>query len=426
MTSISSIRALEVLDSRGNPTLEVDVTLSDGCFGRAMVPSGASVGSSEAEELRDGEKKRFHGKGVLQAIDRIHQVIQPALAKSASLDQQAVDSLLCELDGSDDKSHLGANSTLGVSLASARAFAQASGKPLYAYLADLSEDAEVRMPVPMMNVLNGGAHANNRIDLQEFMIVPVGMPCLASAVRCGSEVFQSLKQALSADGHSTAVGDEGGFAPNLPSDDVALDYLARAISDAGYGVGSDVALALDCAATELFDNGEYLLQGQGVSFSGSEFCDYLKQLVERHPIVSIEDGLAENDWESWQTLTALLGSKTQLVGDDVFVTNRKYLGKGIELGVANSVLIKLNQIGTLSETLDVIALARSAGYRTVISHRSGDTEDTFIADLAVGTGAGQIKTGSLCRSERTSKYNRLVRIEATAENLDYRGLREII
>lgn len=427
MTGIASVRSFEVLDSRGSPTIEVEIELSDGSKGSAIVPSGASVGSSEAIELRDGDPDRFFGKGVLNAIRHVERVIQPSIVNCGSLNQRELDSALLELDGTANKSQLGANATLGVSLAFARAQASATEQPLYAHIAALCDDGDMRCPVPMMNVLNGGAHADNLIDLQEFMIIPAGMTDLASAVRCGAEVFQCLKSALSQDGHSTTVGDEGGFAPNLKSDTEALDYLARAVEDAGYQLGSEVVFGLDCAATEFCNNGEYILDGQEKSFSSTEYSAYLVNLVEKYPIVSIEDGLAEDDWDSWRELTERLGPKIQLVGDDIFVTNPKFLQKGIELGVANSILVKLNQIGTLTETLDVIGLAKSVGYKTVISHRSGDTEDTFIADLAVGTGAGQIKTGSLSRSERTSKYNRLIRIEADAADLSgYRGLREFI
>lgn len=425
MSRIAGIRALEVLDSRGSPTLEVDVSLSGGYTGSAIVPSGASVGSNEALEMRDGNPSRFFGKGVLDAIGHVHEDIQAALVGDRSFCQGELDAALQEIDGTSNKSKLGANATLGVSLAFARAQAQSANIPLYDHIARLSQTKDIRLPVPMMNVLNGGAHANNRIDLQEFMIVPTGMKDFASAIRCGSEVFHCLKKALDNDGQSTAVGDEGGFAPDLDSDASALTYLVNAVAAAGYEVGVDVHLALDCAATEFHSDGRYVLGGRNESFSATEYCDYLAELVDEYPIVSIEDGLGEDDWDSWQELTARLGTQIQLVGDDIFVTNPSYLQKGIDLGVGNSILIKVNQIGTLTETLDVIKLAKASGYKTVISHRSGDTEDTFIADLAVGTGAGQIKTGSMCRSERTSKYNRLVRIEADASHLDYRGLREI-
>lgn len=427
MSRIAGIQALEVLDSRGSPTLEVVVSLSDGSMGCAMVPSGASVGSNEALELRDGNPSRFFGKGVLDAIGHIHEEIHSALVRDQSFNQCELDSVLQEIDGTSNKSKLGANATLGVSLAFARAEAQASDTPLYKHIARLSRTEEdIRLPVPMMNVLNGGAHANNRIDLQEFMIVPTGMNEFASAIRCGAEVFHCLKNALDQDGHSTAVGDEGGFAPDLSSDESALTYLTNAVAMAGYEIGTDVCLALDCAATEFHDDDHYVLEGRNESFTTSQYCDYLVELVDKFPIVSLEDGLAEEDWEGWYELTSRLGSRIQLVGDDIFVTNPRYLQKGIDLGVGNSILIKVNQIGTLTETLEVIHLAQQSGYKTVISHRSGDTEDTFIADLAVGTGAGQIKTGSMCRSERTSKYNRLVRIEADASHLEYRGLAEII
>lgn len=426
MSRIADIRALEVLDSRGSPTLEVDVSLTDGALGSATVPSGASVGSNEAIELRDGNPTRYFGKGVQAAISHVHKEIRTALVGDRSFSQNELDSVLQEIDGTRNKSRLGANATLGVSLAFARAEAQAANIPLYEHIANLSETKDTRLPVPMMNVLNGGAHANNRIDLQEFMIVPTGMNDFASAIRCGAEVFHCLKNALDQDGHSTAVGDEGGFAPDLSSDASALTYLTNAVATAGYEIGTDVCLALDCAATEFHDNGCYVLGGRNESFTPTQYCDYLVELVDKHPIVSVEDGLAEDDWDTWQELTARIGSRIQLVGDDIFVTNPTYLQKGINQQVGNSILIKVNQIGTLTETLEVIQLAKSSGYKTVISHRSGDTEDTFIADLAVGTGAGQIKTGSLCRSERTSKYNRLVRIEADASHLEYRGLEEIV
>ena len=426
MSRIADIRALEVLDSRGSPTLEVDVSLTDGALGSATVPSGASVGSNEAIELRDGNSARYFGKGVLAAISHVHNEIRTALVGDRSFSQYELDSVLQEIDGTSNKSRLGANATLGVSLAFARAEAQAANIPLYEHIANLSGTGDTHLPVPLMNVLNGGAHANNRIDLQEFMIVPTGMEDFASAIRCGAEVFHCLKNALDQDGHSTAVGDEGGFAPDLSSDASALTYLTNAVATAGYEIGTDVCLALDCAATEFHDNGRYVLRGRNEFFTPSQYCDYLVDLVDKHPIVSVEDGLAEDDWDTWQELTARIGSRIQLVGDDIFVTNPTYLRKGINQQVGNSILIKVNQIGTLTETLEVIQLAKSSGYKTVISHRSGDTEDTFIADLAVGTGAGQIKTGSLCRSERTSKYNRLVRIEADASHLEYRGLEEIV
>lgn len=426
MTTIAALRGFEVLDSRGSPTLEVEVELDDGTLGSATIPSGASVGSEEALELRDGDPDRFLGKGVRKAIRHVEQEIQRSLLKTGSLKQRELDNTLLEIDGTQDKSRLGANATLGVSLAFARAHANALGQPLYTHIAELCASEDMRMPVPMMNVLNGGAHANNPIDLQEFMIVPAGMSDMASAVRCGAEVFQCLKRNLETDGHSTAVGDEGGFAPNLESDEEALEFLKGAISDAGYQLGSDVVLALDCAATEFHTDDGYVLRGFEKPLSGDAYCSHLEELAAKYPIVSIEDGLAEDDWDAWQTMTQRMGSRMQLVGDDIFVTNPKFLQRGIDCGVANSILVKVNQIGTLTEALDVIALAKTAGYRTVISHRSGDTEDTFIADLAVGTGAGQIKTGSLCRSERTSKYNRLVRIEAEAAGLSgYRGLQEI-
>ena len=423
MSSIASIGALELLDSRGNPTLEAVVTLASGVTGRAMVPSGASVGSGEAIELRDGDA-RFHGKGVTAAVANITSRIAPLLQARRELDQFEVDTCMIEYDGTTNKSELGANSILAVSMAFARAQAVERELPLYKHIADLCECDEMRMPVPLMNVLNGGAHANNNLDIQEFMIVPVGASDIGSAIRCGSEVFHALRKALDEDGHSTAVGDEGGFAPNLQYTADALDYLCQAVALAGYTIGSEVVFALDCAATEFQQDGRYALKGEDSSCSGSEFCELLKNLVVHYPIVSIEDGLAEGDWENWKELTTLLGNSVQLVGDDIFVTNPTYLERGISNGVANSILVKVNQIGTLTETFKVMRIARAAGYSTVISHRSGETEDTFIADLAVGTGAGQIKTGSLSRSDRTAKYNQLLRIDAEASHAGYRGLRE--
>ena len=423
MSSVANIRALELLDSRGNPTIEAVVTLASGASGSALVPSGASVGSAEAIELRDRDA-RFHGKGVAAAVANITTRIAPLLQAKSELDQTDVDSIMIDCDSTTNKSELGANAILGVSLAFARAQATELGIPLYEHIARMFECTEMRMPVPLMNVLNGGAHANNNLDIQEFMIVPIGAPDIGTAIRCGSEVFHMLRTVLDSDGHSTAVGDEGGFAPNLQSTTEALDYLCEAISMAGYTIGSDVAFALDCAATEFHHDGRYELEGEQASYSGSEYCEQLKQLVVQYPIVSIEDGLAEGDWENWKQLTTLLGRSVQLVGDDLFVTNPTYLERGISNGVANSILVKVNQIGTLTESLNVMRIAATAGYTTVISHRSGETEDTFIADLAVGTGAGQIKTGSLSRSDRTAKYNQLIRIDAEASHAGYRGLRE--
>lgn len=423
MSAIESIDALELLDSRGNPTLETTVTLKSGAQGRALVPSGASVGSAEAIELRDGDG-RYHGNGVATAISYVKSRIAPVLQDHDEVDQSTVDSLMIELDGTANKSALGANSILSVSLAFARAQTAEQDIPLYRHLAEVFDGDEMRMPVPMMNVVNGGAHANNSLDIQEFMIVPVGVSDIASAIRCGAEVFHSLKHALHRDGHGTAVGDEGGFAPNLQSTSDVLDYLCLAVADAGYAIGRDVVFALDCAATEYYADERYELVGEGESYNSSEYCESLRQLAFKYPIVSIEDGLSEVDWQGWKELTNLLGDSMQLVGDDVFVTNPEHLKRGIRAGVANSILVKVNQIGTLSETFDVIRIAREAGYTTVISHRSGETEDTFIADLAVATGAGQIKTGSLSRSDRTAKYNQLLRIDADADHAGYRGLRE--
>ena len=400
--------------------------MESGATGSFIVPSGASVGAEEALELRDSDPQRYFGKGVQGVVDNIAQTIAPVLSSLSSVEQGLLDQTLIDLDGTERKTHLGANAILSVSGAFARAQANEQGLPLYRHLANWALTEDIRMPVPMMNVLNGGAHANNNLDIQEFMIVPVGMSDIASAIRCGAEVFQLLKRLLAENGHSTAVGDEGGFAPNLASDREALDLLIEAIGRAGYQPGSDVVLALDCAATEFYDPNNYTLKGQGQSLSGEQFSAYLQTLVDEYPIKSIEDGLAENDWASWKLLTAKLGADIQLVGDDIFVTNTKFLQRGIDSRVANAILIKLNQIGTLTETLDVMRLARSFGYHTIVSHRSGDTEDSFIADFAVGTGAGQVKTGSLCRSERVSKYNQLLRMDALSGPMEYRGLDEIL
>ncbi|MXZ56467.1 MAG: phosphopyruvate hydratase [Gammaproteobacteria bacterium] len=426
MSTIESLHAVELLDSRGNPTVETTVRLNSGAVGSFLVPSGASVGAEEAIELRDSDSHRYLGKGVQGVVSNVEQTIAPVLTSLSAVEQELLDQTLIHLDGTERKTRLGANAILSVSGAFARAQANEQGLHLYEYLANWSNNDDVRMPVPMMNVLNGGAHANNNIDIQEFMLVPVGMSDIASAIRCGAEIFQVLKQLLADEGHSTAVGDEGGFAPNLDSDRAALDFLIQAIEQAGYHPGNDVVLALDCAATEFFDSNNYVLKGQGQTLSGEQFVTYLQELVNDYPIKSIEDGLAENDWNSWKLLTERLGKDIQLVGDDIFVTNTNFLQRGIENGVANAILIKLNQIGTLTETLDVMRLAWSVGYNTIISHRSGDTEDNFIADLAVGTGAGQIKTGSLCRSERISKYNQLMRMEAQEGHMKYCGLQEIL
>jgi enolase len=407
MTEIESVFAREILDSRGQPTLEVEVALAGGSVGRASVPSGASTGSREALELRDGDPKRYLGKGVSRAVLNVNETIAPHVVGEDAADQAGVDGVLIELDGTPAKKNLGANAILGVSLACAKAAADAHGLPLYRYLGGAGART---LPVPLMNVINGGAHADNNLDIQEFMIAPVGATSFKEALRCGSEVFHTLKRLLKEKGLVTAVGDEGGFAPNLKSNAEALDFLMSAIQKAGYKPGADVALALDVAASELYENGTYALdQKRGIDSGG--MIAYLKSLADRYPIVSIEDGLAEGDWEGWRRLTQELKGSVQLVGDDVFVTNPEILRRGIDDGVANSILIKLNQIGTVTETLDAIEMAKAAAYTTVISHRSGETEDTTIADLAVAVNAGQIKTGSLSRSDRIAKYNQLLRIE---------------
>jgi len=408
MTAIIDIIGREILDSRGNPTVEVDVMLEDGAFGRAGVPSGASTGAHEAVELRDGDKARYLGKGVTKAVDGINGEIFDALAGMDAEDQRAIDAALIKLDGTKNKSRLGANAVLGVSLATAKAAAASSGLPLYRYIGGASAHV---LPVPMMNIVNGGVHADNPIDIQEFMIMPVAAPTCADAVRMGAEIFHTLKRALKDAGHSTSVGDEGGFAPNLKSADEALGFIMKAIETVGYKPGSDVMLALDCAATEYYKDGKYQLAGEGKSLDAAGMVKYLEALVRRYPIISIEDGMAEDDWTGWKALTDAIGARCQLVGDDVFVTNTERLSQGIERGIANSILVKVNQIGSLSETLDAVSMAQAAGYTAIISHRSGETEDATIADLAVATNAGQIKTGSLCRSDRLAKYNQLIRIE---------------
>ena len=419
MSSIVDVVAREILDSRGNPTVEADVLLESGVMGRAAVPSGASTGSREAIELRDGDKQRYGGKGVLKAVEVVNTEISEAIVGLDASEQAFIDRTLIDLDGTENKSRLGANAILAVSMAAARAAAEESGLPLYRYFGG---SAAMHMPVPMMNVINGGAHANNRLDLQEMMIVPVGAQSFREALRCGAEVFQALKRIIDSKGVSTAVGDEGGFAPDLPSHAAAIELLIEAISSAGYHAGRDVVLALDCAASEFYKEGRYVLESEGEQFTSAEFAGYLEQLAARYPIVSIEDGMAENDWEGWKALTGRLGSKLQLVGDDLFVTNPGILREGIRQGVANAVLIKVNQIGTLTETFTAIELAKRAGYGTVISHRSGETEDTTIADIAVGTNALQIKTGSLSRSERIAKYNQLLRIEEDlGDSVSYPG-----
>ncbi len=427
MTKIANIKAREVLDSRGNPTVEADVILEDGTLGRACAPSGASTGSREALELRDQDDSRYLGKGVRKAVDAVNSKIRDALLGKDAADQRGLDKLMLELDGTDNKANLGANAILAVSLAAAKAAAESLGKPLYAHIADLNgTSGKFSMPVPMMNILNGGEHADNNVDIQEFMVQPVAAKSFAEALRIGAEIFHSLKKVLKAQGLNTAVGDEGGFAPNLPSNEAALAVIKEAVEKAGYALGTDVTLALDCASSEFYKDGQYQLSGEGKSFDSAGFADYLAGLCERFPIVSIEDGMDESDWDGWKVLTDKLGSKVQLVGDDLFVTNTRILKEGIEKSVGNSILIKFNQIGSLSETLDAIKMAQDAGYTAVISHRSGETEDTTIADLAVATCAGQIKTGSLCRSDRVAKYNQLLRIEEElGGKAPYRGLSEI-
>jgi enolase len=409
MSAIAQIKAREILDSRGNPTVEVDVTLQGGARGRAAVPSGASTGAHEALELRDGDGKRYLGKGVLKAVDHVNGVIAQTLVGHDASQQADIDARMLELDGTDNKRNLGANATLGVSLAVAKAAAAEAGLPLYRYLGGVNA---TELPVPMMNILNGGAHADNNLDLQEFMIMPVGATSFAEALRMGSEVFHRLQAVLHEHGYHTAVGDEGGFAPPLQSTEEALNLIGESIQGAGYELGKDIALALDPAASQFFRGGRYHVRGETqVEKTAEQLVDFYARLVDRYPIVSIEDGMAENDWQGWSLLTRRLGGRVQLVGDDLFVTNPTLIAEGIARGVANSVLIKLNQIGTLTETLNAMATAWRAGYTTVVSHRSGETEDTTIADLAVGTGAGQIKTGSLSRSDRIAKYNQLLRIE---------------
>jgi enolase len=425
MTSITNIQAFEVMDSRGNPTVMAEVTLKSGEVGTAFAPSGASTGSREALELRDGDPTRYAGKGVLNAVGHVNGPIKSLLLGRDADAQRELDAAMIEADGTDNKATFGANAILAVSLAAAKAAALSRGIPLYRHIADINGTSGFTMPVPMMNILNGGEHADNNIDIQEFMVQPVAAPSFAEGLRAGAEIFHQLKKVLSARGLSTAVGDEGGFAPNLPSNEAALEVIAEAVEKAGYQLGTDITLALDCAASEFYRDGVYDLSGEGKQFNSEGFTDYLADLARSHPIISIEDGLDESDWDGWKMLTDKIGDKVQLVGDDLFVTNTKILKEGIEKGVANSILIKFNQIGSLSETLDAIAMAKAAGYTAVISHRSGETEDTTIADLAVATAAGQIKTGSLCRSDRVAKYNRLLRIEAElAGGAPYRGLAE--
>jgi enolase 1/2/3 len=409
MSRIADIQGREILDSRGNPTVEADVVLDSGVMGRAAVPSGASTGTREAVELRDGDPKRYLGKGVLHAVANVNGAIRTALVGRDAQDQRGVDARMIELDGTDNKSHLGANAILAVSLAAAHAAANDRKLPLFRHLAG---DREPELPVPMMNIINGGAHADNNVDIQEFMILPVGAPSFSEAVRYGAEIFHTLKKVLHKQGFATAVGDEGGFAPNLPSNEAALETIIEAVQLAGYTPGGDVYLGLDVASSEFFRENVYTLESEGREFSAAQFVDYLADLVGRYPIVTIEDGMSEGDWQGWALLTQRLGRRVQLVGDDLFVTNTRILKEGIDKGIANSILIKVNQIGTLTETLAAIEMARAAGYSAVVSHRSGETEDHTIADIAVATGATQIKTGSLSRSDRIAKYNQLLRIEA--------------
>ena len=414
-TEIVDVLAREVLDSRGNPTVEVDLFLESGVFGRAIVPSGASTGEHEAVELRDGDAQRFLGKGVQKAVDNVHDVIAPEIIGFDAAEQASLDKALLALDGTANKGNLGANAILGVSMAAARAVAETFEMPLYRYLGGVGART---LPIPLMNIVNGGSHADNTLDIQEFMIAPVGAKTFREALRMGVEVFHHLKKLLKADGHSTSVGDEGGFAPNLAKNEDALLFIARAIEAAGYEPGAEIALALDVAASEFFDKkaGVYNLAGEGRALQPVDFADYLADLASRHPIVSIEDGMAEDDWDGWKLLTEKLGRKIQLVGDDLFVTNTARLRRGIQEGIANSILIKLNQIGTVTETIDAVEMAHRAGYTAIISHRSGETEDTTIADLAVALNTGQIKTGSCSRSERVAKYNQLLRIEEMLED----------
>jgi len=427
MSNIVKVVGREIMDSRGNPTVEADVYLESGHMGRAAAPSGASTGSREALELRDGDKSRYLGKGVETAVANINGAITEALDGIDAVNQEAVDNIMLKLDGTDNKEKLGANAILAVSLAVAKAAALSKGIELYEHIANLNNTSgKYSMPLPMMNILNGGEHADNNVDIQEFMIQPVGAESFKEGLRMGAEVFHALKKVLQKRGLSTAVGDEGGFAPNLASNEEALQVIVEAVENAGYKMGSDITLALDCAASEFYRNGKYELSGEGKSFTAEEFADYLAELCDRYPIISIEDGLDESDWDGWKVLTEKLGSKVQLVGDDLFVTNTRILKEGIDKSIANSILIKFNQIGSLTETLAAIAMAREAGYSAVISHRSGETEDATIADLAVGTAAGQIKTGSLCRSDRVAKYNQLLRIEGDLNGqAPYRGRQEV-
>jgi len=426
MASIKNIIAREVLDSRGNPTIEADVELDSGVMGSACAPSGASTGSREALELRDQDPARYLGKGVLKAVQNVNTEIRQALIGQDAADQKALDGVMLELDGTENKAKLGANAILSVSLAAAKAAALDAGLPLYAHIAQLNGSAgNYSLPVPMMNIVNGGEHADNNVDIQEFMVQPTGAASFSEALRYGAEIFHALKSVLKKQGLSTAVGDEGGFAPNLSSNAAALDSILQAIEIAGFRPGADIHLALDCAASEFYVDGKYVLAGEGKSYDSGEFADYLQGLAENYPILSIEDGMDESDWEGWAKLSGQIGDKVQLVGDDLFVTNTKILQRGISESIANSILIKFNQIGTLTETLAAISMAKAADYTAVISHRSGETEDTTIADLAVAVAAGQIKTGSLCRSDRVAKYNRLLRIEEElGSNSVFNGIKE--
>ena len=427
MAKIINVIGREIMDSRGNPTVEAEVHLEGGFVGMAAAPSGASTGSREALELRDGDKSRYLGKGVLTAVANVNDLIRTALLGKDATAQAELDQIMIDLDGTEDKDKLGANAILAVSLAAAKAAAAFKGIPLYAHIAELNgTPGQYSMPVPMMNILNGGEHADNNVDIQEFMVQPVGAKTFREALRMGAEIFHTLKKVLHDKGLSTSVGDEGGFAPNLASNADALAIIKEAVELAGYKLGSDVTLALDCAASEFYKDGKYDLAGEGKVFDSNGFSDFLKSLADQYPLVSIEDGLDESDWDGWAYQTQIMGDKIQLVGDDLFVTNTKILTRGIENGIANSILIKFNQIGSLTETLAAIRMAKEAGYTAVISHRSGETEDSTIADLAVGTAAGQIKTGSLCRSDRVAKYNQLLRIEEQlGEKAPYRGLKEI-
>jgi len=420
-TAITNVQARQILDSRGNPTIEVDVYLEDGTLGRASVPSGASTGANEAVELRDGDKKVYGGKGVLKAVENVNERIAPELIDLDATEQVAIDELMIHMDGTDNKGNLGANALLGVSLAVAKAAARCLGLPLYRYIGGTSAR---QLPVPMMNIMNGGKHADSNVDMQEFMAMPVGAASFAEALQWGTDVYHALKGVLKARGLATAVGDEGGFAPNLPSNEEAIKVILEAIDKAGYKAGEQIMIAMDPAASEFYDNGQYVLKGEGRTLSGDQIVDYYADLVEKYPIISIEDGLAENDWTTWRKLTERIGHKVQLVGDDLFVTNTKFLQRGIESQTANSILVKVNQIGTLTETLAAIEMAKRAGYTAVVSHRSGETEDATIADIVVATNAGQIKTGAPARTDRVAKYNQLLRIEeALGDTATFEGLK---